>query len=153
MNTIKKATAVALLLSAATCAQAKIFSNKVYYWQVLSVSDDALLIVDSQKDFLLPIKVKVQDVYYPTKKTARCAAETNLANRAVQLINSKIYEAKKNGYQITFENISWDPEQGNGTVLADVYLGGENLAELLFKYGVGKKTDPIIQTKSLTWCM
>lgn len=134
----KSAIALAFTFLLPVTTDAKTFSSKVYYWPILSVVDGDTISVDGSKDFALPIKVRVQDVDTPEKGSlAKCQGEKNLANRATQFTLMKIQEAKKRGYQISFENIDWD--KYGGRVVADVYLGGDSLADLLIREGLGKK--------------
>ena len=134
----KSALALAFTFLLPVTTDAKTVSSKVYYWPILSVVDGDTISVDGSKDFALPIKVRVQDVDTPEKGSlAKCQGEKNLANRATQFTLMKIQEAKKRGYQVTFENIRWD--KYGGRVVADVYLGGDSLADLLIREGLGKK--------------
>lgn len=134
----KSALALAFTFLLPVTTDAKTFSSKVYYWPILSVVDGDTISVDGSKDFALPIKVRVQDVDTPEKGSlAKCQGEKNLANRATQFTLMKIQEAKKRGYQVSFENIGWD--KYGGRVVADVYLGGDSLADLLIREGLGKK--------------
>jgi endonuclease YncB( thermonuclease family) len=145
----KKIIAASLLLAAPIVSTAATYSSKVYYWQVTSVVDGDTLNVDGSKDFALPIKVRVKGIDTPEKGSlAKCQGEKNLANRATQQTLMYIQKAKKAGYQISFENIEWD--KYGGRVVADVYLAGDKLGDLLIRDGLAKKYDG---GKKSSWCM
>jgi endonuclease YncB( thermonuclease family) len=139
----------AAAIATSVTATAATYSSKVYYWQVMSVVDGDTLSVDGSKDFALPIKVRVKGIDTPEKGSlAKCQGEKNLANRATQQTLMYIQKAKKAGYQISFENIEWD--KYGGRVLADVYLAGDSLGDLLVRDGLAKK---YTGGKKESWCM
>lgn len=139
----------AAALAASFASNAAVYNSKVYYWQVTSVVDGDTLKVDASKDFALPIKVRVKGIDTPEKGgLAKCQGEKNLGNRATQQTLFYIQKAKKAGYQISFENIEWD--KYGGRVVADVYLAGDKLGDLLIRDGLAKK---YTGGKKESWCM
>ena len=104
--------------------------QKTYNWPVTGVIDGDTLSVDASKDFILPIRIRVNGIDTPEKGSlAKCQEESQKALVAKIFVTRVISSAQKSKQQIVFRNIKWD--KYGGRVIADVYIDGNLLSDML----------------------
>lgn len=120
-----------------------------YEWEVTEVLDGDTIRVDAPflpKELVLTVRVAGVDT--PEKGgRAKCPEENALSLKATEHTKNLIYTAISAEKRILFYNIKWD--KFGGRVLADVDVGGINLAKSLIQNKLGR---PYHGEKKVSWC-
>ena len=118
-----------------------------YAWPVTRVVDGDTLAVDASADFppeLADIKVRILGVDTPEKGgRAKCEQERTAGQEATAYTAALVEGASR----VVFRDPAWG--KWGGRVLANVYIDGRSLSELLIERGHGRPYDG---GKRQPWC-